>query len=262
MREWMSRRREKQAGRMTVKSHQRSNKFDVGAFQSPSASEAAAASPQAADPMAQWDPWACWPCQPSDKHWPADEALGAFGRSGKKGCPKKPLDCWTCQGTGHPSWFCSTVPGTTMGARCGLSKGFRHFVTNCPSEGGGKYVKPEKGKGKGKGKTDMGKGKGCILYNTKGNGKGTSLLGDQSWPGAWPEDPWWAVSGGQARPWMQASPPSPPPGMSMVGWPQTPPQAKPEYYNMGTPSQYGYRGLLSLGRKVSPKADVAQGVIL
>ena len=33
-------------------------------------------------------------------------------------------------------------------------------------------------------------------------------------------------------------------------------------YNMGTPPQYGDRGLSSLGRKVSPKADVAQGVIL
>ena len=89
------------------------------------------------------------------------------------------------------------------------------------------------------------------------------LLDDQSWPGAWPEDPWAAMSGGQVQPpWRQASPPSPPPGMSMFGWPQTPPQAQPEYYNMGMPPQYGYRGLSSLGRKVSPKADVAQGVVL
>ena len=31
---------------------------------------------------------------------------------------------------------------------------------------------------------------------------------------------------------------------------------------MGTPPQYGYRGLSSLGKKVSPKADAAQGVSL
>ena len=160
MREWMSRRWKKQAGRTTVKCHQRSNKMDVGAFQAPSASEAPAASSQAADPMTQWDPWACGPCQPCEEQWPADGALDAMGKGGKKGGPKKPLDCWICQGTGHESWLCPTVPLTTKGARCGRCTGVSHFVANCPSEGGGKYDKPEKGKGKGKGKTDKGKGKG------------------------------------------------------------------------------------------------------
>ena len=99
--------------------------------------------------------------------------------------PKKPLDCWTCQGTEHPSWFCPTVPGTTTGPRCGICKGFGHSVASCPSEGGGKYVKPEKGKGKCKGEPDKGKGKSGIAYNTKGKGKGMSLL-DEAWPGSWP----------------------------------------------------------------------------
>ena len=169
--------------------------MDVGAFQAPSISVAPAASSQAADPMTRWDPWACGLCQPFDEQWPADGALDAMGKGGKKGGPKKPLDCWTCQGTGHPPWLCPTVSGTTTGPRCGLCKGFGHFVASCPSDGGGKYVKPEKGKGKAKCKGDKGKGKGGgTFYNTKGEGKGMSLLDDQPWPGAWPEDPWLALN--------------------------------------------------------------------
>ena len=87
-----------------------------------------------------------------------------MGKGGKKGGLKKPLDWWTFQGNGHPSWLCPTVPGTTTGPtgpRWGLCKGFGHSLANCLSEGGGKYVKPEKGgKGTGKGKGDKGKGTG------------------------------------------------------------------------------------------------------
>ena len=70
MRDLMSRRREKQAGRTTVKSHQRSNKMDVGAFQATVVPEAAVASSQQADdPWAIGDTWACGPCQPSSDQW-------------------------------------------------------------------------------------------------------------------------------------------------------------------------------------------------
>ena len=64
---------EKQPGRTTVNSHERSNKMGIGAFQAPSASEAPATSPTTADngdPTVQWDPWACGPC--SGEQWPAD----------------------------------------------------------------------------------------------------------------------------------------------------------------------------------------------
>ena len=81
------------------------------------------------------------------------------------------MDCWTCEGTGHPSWLCPMVPGTTTGPRCGLLNGFGHFVAHCPSEDGGKYVKPEKGKGNGQGKPDKGKGKRGHFRIPKEKGK-------------------------------------------------------------------------------------------
>ena len=171
------------------------------------------------------DPWASAPAYTSTPHdawagggppdsWAGD--LDAFNKGGKGGKgkgkgEKPPLQCYNCEGMGHPKSVCSSQPGAGAAkgpVRCPQCSGYGHERATCPSKGGGRYSPPP-GKGGGKSQNFYGKGSGAW---GKDGGKGKGKISDfdqargadasQGWPPATSADWQWP---GAAAQWPGAA---------------------------------------------------------